>query len=81
MSDTVPCQTPLRSNGAGEVPEVVARRAFEVYDSRGYNQDFETLHARGGFSTRELIAQLYARTFPRDEWRRREDEVAGLIKI
>lgn len=29
---------------------------------------------RGGFCTNELIAFLYARTFPKSEWRQRVDE-------
>jgi hypothetical protein len=59
------------------LPESVALRAYEVYCkvygaqpamidvARGY---------RGGFSVGEIIAFLYARSFPPEEWSRRVDE-------
>lgn len=59
------------------MPEPVVLLAYEVYchvygaqpamidAARGY---------RGGFSINELIAFLYARQFPKEEWSRRVDE-------
>lgn len=59
------------------MPESVVLMAYEVYchvygaqhamidPSRGY---------RGGFSTGELIAFLYARNFPREHWSARVEE-------
>jgi len=60
-----------------EIPAAVALRAYEVYrhvfgeqqamidPARGY---------RGGFGVGEIIAFLYARSFPKEEWRARVDE-------
>jgi hypothetical protein len=31
-------------------------------------------NCRGGFSTGELVAFLYARSFPKDEWKKRVNE-------
>lgn len=59
------------------LPESVVLRAYEVYchvyapqpamidPERGY---------RGGFSVGEIIAFLYARSFPQIEWERRVEE-------
>jgi hypothetical protein len=35
---------------------------------------------RGGFGAGELIAFLYARSFPKDEWRKRFDEALKGMK-
>ena len=49
--------------------------AYEVYCGLFGAQDaLVTGGCRGGFSTGELIAFLYARSFPRDQWRARVDE-------
>ena len=59
----------------GELPKVVTLKAYEVY--RHVFGEQETMindHCRGGFGTGELIAFLYARAFPKEEWRQRVDE-------
>lgn len=43
---------------AGQVPESVARLAYEIYAIRHGNQSFERLHERGGFDWAELIGCL-----------------------
>lgn len=58
-------------------PESVVLRAYEVYCFIYGSQPamIDTAKGcRGGFSTGELIALLYARSFPREEWRNRVDE-------
>lgn len=59
----------------GKVPIPVALRAYEVYcHKHGEQVAMVTGGCRGGFSTGEMIAFLYARTFPKEEWSRRVDE-------
>ncbi len=49
--------------------------AYEVYSHVYSPQEaMVTGGCRGGFSTGELIAFLYARPFPKNEWRMRVDE-------
>ena len=68
------------SDKPGRVPEAVARAAYEVYHHMHSSQSFERLHERGGFGVGELVAFLYARSFPKAEWRDRVDEAfAGLV--
>lgn len=53
----------------------VTLRAYEVYcHVYGPQQAMVEGSCRGGFSAGELIAFLYAMTFPREEWRDRVDE-------
>lgn len=74
---THPVQTLHRGVG-GRTPKVVAMRAYEVYcEVFGPQEamvDLEGRNCRGGFSAGELIAFLYAYSFPRSEWRTRVDE-------
>lgn len=59
------------------MPEPVVLRAYEVYCALYGPQPAMVDVAkgcRGGFSTGELVAFLYARSFPRSEWRARVDE-------
>jgi hypothetical protein len=49
--------------------------AYEVYSHvYGPQEALVTNGCRGGFSTGELIAFLYARSFPKSEWIARADE-------
>jgi hypothetical protein len=49
--------------------------AYEVYCHVYSPQEaLVTGGCRGGFSTGELIAFLYARSFPKDQWRARVKE-------
>lgn len=60
------------------MPEAVTLRAYEVYCHIWGPQpamvDLEWRNCRGGFGVGELIAMLYAHSFPREEWRERVDE-------
>jgi hypothetical protein len=59
------------------IPEVVALRAYEVYCHVWAPQpamiDVEK-GCRGGFSVGEIVCLLYARSFPKDEWKQRFEE-------
>ena len=56
-------------------PKTVTMAAYEVYVALHGKQDaLVTGGCRGGFSVSELIAFLYARGFPREEWRDRVSE-------
>jgi len=59
----------------GRLLTEVTLRAYEVY-SYVYSPQKALImgNCRGGFSTSELIAFLYARSFPKEEWRKRVDE-------
>ena len=79
---THPIQT-SKFNCPVRIPEVVTQRAYEVY----YNlygaqpalMDDENRGCRGGFAVSELISFLYARSFPKEEWKARElDAITGM---
>ena len=60
---------------SGHAPQSVTMRAYEVYCAVYSPQEaMVTGGCRGGFSTGELVAFLYARSFPKEEWSRRVDE-------
>jgi hypothetical protein len=62
-------------------PVVVTLRAYEVYCKVfGPQEALITDDCRGGFGTSELIAFLYARSFPENEWRQRVDEALHGMK-
>ena len=78
MSDnavaTHPVQTPRYARKA-RCPQVVTMAAYEVYCHVFRPQEaLVTGDCRGGFGVNELIAFLYARAFPRDQWKTRVDE-------
>jgi hypothetical protein len=60
------------------LPSEVTLRAYEVYcDIWGPQPAMVDLlgrNCRGGFGAGELIALLYARSFPKNEWRSRFKE-------
>ena len=57
---------------APTIPASVALRAYEVYvHVHGEQEALVTGNCRGGFSADELISFLYARSFPKDEWKSR----------
>ena len=64
----------------GQVPQVVSRRAYEVYVALyGAQEALVTGGCRGGFGAGELVAFLYARSFPRPEWDVRfKEALAGM---
>lgn len=55
--------------------ESVYMAAYEVY-SHVYRPQPALIegHCRGGFGVGELVALLYARSFPKDQWSKRLDE-------
>jgi hypothetical protein len=70
---THPVQTVDRKGG--KCPKVVTMAAYEVYCNLYSPQDaLVEGNCRGGFGTGELIAFLYAKTFPKSEWRVRYKE-------
>lgn len=78
MSDheqTMPVQANRSDRTPGRAPTVVVMRAYEVYcHVHGPQEAMVTGGCRGGFASSELIAFLYARSFPQAEWRARTDE-------
>jgi hypothetical protein len=59
----------------GRCPKAVTMLAYEVYCAvYGPQEAMVTGHCRGGFGSSELIAFLYARSFPRSEWAKRVAE-------
>jgi len=59
----------------GKCPQTVTMRAYEVYcHVYGKQEAMITGSCRGGFSEGELIAFLYARSFPKEEWHWRVEE-------
>ncbi len=76
MSDEFhPVQTPSRLRGRAKISPKVTLRAYEVYcHLYGEQPAMVTGWCRGGFGAGELIAFLYAHSFPKEEWRARVDE-------
>lgn len=73
--ETHPVQVTRDPHGLAACPKVVTMAAYEVYCEVFSPQEaMVTGWCRGGFSSGELIALLYARSFPRSEWRKRVDE-------
>lgn len=67
-----PIQLNRHYNRQARVPKVVTMRAYEVYKHLyGEQEALITGECRGGFGAGELTAFLYARSFPKDEWRAR----------
>ena len=84
-----PVQIPTSGYGygrtrSGELSSKVTLAAYEVYCEVYSPQpalvDLEGRNCRGGFSTGELISFLYARSFPREQWRMRVDEATRGMK-
>lgn len=72
----IPVQTSSKLHReAATIRESVHLRAYEVY-CEVYSPQPALVEGwcRGGFHTSELIAYLYARSFPKEEWRARADE-------
>lgn len=69
---THPVQTGFRG---GRAPQAVTLAAYEVYCAiYGPQEAMITGNCRSGFGAGELVAFLYARAFPKKEWRARVDE-------
>lgn len=66
---------PVQAIGVSRISTAITLRAYEVYAHvHGPQRELIEGGCRGGFSNGELIAFLYARSFPREEWRDRADE-------
>jgi len=62
-------------------PQCVTLAAYEVYKHvHGEQVALITGECRGGFGTGELVAFLYARSFPKSEWSARVDEALRGMK-
>jgi hypothetical protein len=72
---THPVQVERHSHKPSHAPVVVTMRAYDVYvHLYGEQKAMVTGGCRGGFGAGELVAFLYARSFPKVEWRQRFDE-------
>lgn len=82
MSDAPvhPVQTECCHHG-GVAPQAVTLRAYEVYTHIYGAQAELAAGGRGGFGVGELIAFLYAHSFPKEEWRQRVDEAFRGMKL
>ena len=70
-----PVQASPRNRQPATAPESVYMAAYEVYAKVfGPQQALIEGGCRGGFGAGELIALLYARAFPKEQWRERFDE-------
>lgn len=78
-----PVQTHQSKAGRAQISSRVTLLAYEVYCQLfGKQEAMVTGGCRGGFSTGELLAFLYARNFPRAEWRARVDEAfQGMMNL
>jgi hypothetical protein len=73
--ETHPVQNHQHRRGPARAPTCVKLAAYEVYCHVYAPQPaMVTGECRGGFGTGELIAFLYARSFPKAEWRARVHE-------
>ncbi len=75
---TEPVFHPVQRNhqrGSAKITSAVTMAAYEVYCHVFAPQEaLITEGCRGGFGTGELVAFLYARSFPKSEWKTRVDE-------
>lgn len=70
-----------RHGAGGRIPWAVHMAAYEVYCEVFRPQEALVKDGcRGGFGVAELIGFLYARKFPKSEWRQRFDEALDGIK-
>lgn len=70
-----PVQANTSDRKQAMAPQCVTMAAYEVYCAvYGPQPELVEGSCRGGFGVGELVAFLYARSFPRNEWRKRVDE-------
>lgn len=73
--ETHPVQVKRSHHLTPRCPKTVTLKAYEVYKHLyGEQQALIEGECRGGFGINELIAFLYASSFPKAEWRQRVDE-------
>lgn len=76
-----PIQTECCHRG-GQCPQAVTMAAYEVYmHVYGAQPAMVEDGCRGGFGVGELIAFLYARSFPREQWRDRVAEAFSGFRV
>lgn len=86
MSETVPVH-PVQNHYKYPVErkylsQAVTLRAYEVYKAvHGEQKALIEGECRGGFGVGEIIAFLYAHTFPQAEWAKRCDEAFKGMKL
>lgn len=69
-------------HGGSHIPWAMHLAAYEVYcEVFGPQDALIEGGCRGGFGEVELLAFLYARAFPRKEWRARSNEVFNNTKV
>lgn len=82
--DQRPVQSNHRNREQGKIPKTVHELAYEVYCEVYSPQpaliDMEGRGCRGGFGMGELIAFLYARSFPKEQWVDRVNAAFGGIE-
>lgn len=79
---THPIQTECCHQDGARAPMVLTLRAYEVYAHvHGEQKAMITSGCRGGFGIGELLAFLYARSFPKSEWRARVEEALTGMKL
>jgi len=79
--ETHPVQTNAYQRGQAKLPKVVTMKAYEVYCAVfGEQEKMVTGDCRGGFGAGELIAFLYAHSFPKEQWRDRVNEALAGAK-
>lgn len=74
----------FRTLETGRIPKAVYLRAYEVYCGVYGPQDAmidEGRGCRGGFHVQEIVAFLYARSFPREEWDARIEEAHRRMEL
>lgn len=82
-----PATHPIQTQSCGclrdsRAPQTVTLRAYEVYAHVfGPQEKLITGDCRGGFGVGELVAFLYAHSFPQSEWRDRVDEALRGFKV
>lgn len=70
-----PVQANPRNRQPATAPEAVYMAAYEVYcHVYGPQERLITRNCRGGLASSEIIAFLYARAFPKHEWKVRVEE-------
>lgn len=70
-----PIQTLNVQRLSWSMPEQIVKKAYDVYSNLYNNrQTLEALNNRGGFHIIELLAFLYAASFPKELWREKVDE-------
>lgn len=79
MTEFHPIRThDVTRRGMAVMPSEVTLRAYEVYCHVFIPQpamvDLAGRGCRGGFGVGELVAFLYAHSFPKEEWSKRVDE-------